>query len=147
MSPLFWSFLVLNTTRTLGRLLAGSFFAEAGPTSPYKMVKVLRFCHSLGDDQLFSEPQDIEPEVTSLLLRLPNLVHVQLTYFNTRLTPLTRIAALTERAAGPFRPLQGLAGLVVGKYNFDPRSEEHTSELQSQHLISYAVFCLKKRFF
>ena len=27
------------------------------------------------------------------------------------------------------------------------RSEEHTSELQSQHLISYAVFCLKKKFF
>ena len=27
-----------------------------------------------------------------------------------------------------------------------PRSEEHTSELQSQSLISYAVFCLKKIF-
>src|SRR3712207_6935673 len=26
----------------------------------------------------------------------------------------------------------------------DPRSEEHTSELQSRH-ISYAVFCLKKQ--
>ena len=27
------------------------------------------------------------------------------------------------------------------------RSEEHTSELQSQPTISYAVFCLKKIFF
>ena len=27
------------------------------------------------------------------------------------------------------------------------RSEEHTSELQSRQSISYAVFCLKKRFF
>ena len=27
------------------------------------------------------------------------------------------------------------------------RSEEHTSELQSQSTISYAVFCLKKTFF
>ena len=27
------------------------------------------------------------------------------------------------------------------------RSEEHTSELQSHYLISYAVFCLKKIFF
>ena len=26
-----------------------------------------------------------------------------------------------------------------------PRSEEHTSELQSQFRISYAVFCLKKK--
>ena len=25
------------------------------------------------------------------------------------------------------------------------RSEEHTSEIQSQATISYAVFCLKKR--
>src|ERR1043165_9223242 len=30
--------------------------------------------------------------------------------------------------------------LLVGQ----PRSEEHTSELQSRGLISYAVFCLKK---
>ena len=27
----------------------------------------------------------------------------------------------------------------------DVRSEEHTSELQSQSTISYAVFCLKKK--
>src|ERR1043165_10212026 len=27
----------------------------------------------------------------------------------------------------------------------DDRSEEHTSELQSRGLISYAVFCLKKK--
>ena len=25
------------------------------------------------------------------------------------------------------------------------RSEEHTSELQSRHITSYAVFCLKKK--
>src|ERR1051325_6813725 len=28
---------------------------------------------------------------------------------------------------------------------FDTRSEEHTSELQSPYVISYAVFCLKKK--
>ena len=28
---------------------------------------------------------------------------------------------------------------------FEARSEEHTSELQSRLLISYAVFCLKKK--
>src|ERR1051325_3763470 len=32
-----------------------------------------------------------------------------------------------------------VAGLVIG------RSEEHTSELQSPYVISYAVFCLKKK--
>src|SRR3546814_4510340 len=34
------------------------------------------------------------------------------------------------------------AGPVPGG---DPRSEEHTSELQSLMRISYAVFCLKKK--
>src|SRR3546814_3930729 len=29
--------------------------------------------------------------------------------------------------------------------SIDPRSEEHTSELQSLMRISYAVFCLKKK--
>src|SRR3546814_2583763 len=33
----------------------------------------------------------------------------------------------------------------VGVIEEDPRSEEHTSELQSLMRISYAVFCLKKK--
>src|SRR3546814_4375991 len=37
-----------------------------------------------------------------------------------------------------FRAESGFAGLK-------PRSEEHTSELQSLMRISYAVFCLKKK--
>src|SRR3546814_5933835 len=32
-----------------------------------------------------------------------------------------------------------------GSYRIQPRSEEHTSELQSLMRISYAVFCLKKK--
>ena len=36
----------------------------------------------------------------------------------------------------------GLVNQIIG---IDPRSEEHTSELQSQSTISYAVFCLKKK--
>src|SRR3546814_5414747 len=39
--------------------------------------------------------------------------------------------------------LLGLAQWLVGSVN--PRSEEHTSELQSLMRISYAVFCLKKK--
>src|SRR3546814_10711147 len=35
--------------------------------------------------------------------------------------------------------------LSVGLYVVIPRSEEHTSELQSLMRISYAVFCLKKK--
>src|SRR3546814_10639751 len=48
-----------------------------------------------------------------------------------------------------------LYGLITGNYRrvaeihfeaqYVPRSEEHTSELQSLMRISYAVFCLKKK--
>src|SRR3546814_7696105 len=38
-----------------------------------------------------------------------------------------------------------LAALLARLGTCDPRSEEHTSELQSLMRISYAVFCLKKK--
>src|SRR5213596_3932375 len=45
------------------------------------------------------------------------------------------------------QPGLGLAvlGVVVVALGDHDRSEEHTSELQSHGLISYAVFCLKKK--
>src|ERR1043165_7390545 len=39
----------------------------------------------------------------------------------------------------------GAAVKWTGKGTSTSRSEEHTSELQSRGLISYAVFCLKKK--
>ena len=36
---------------------------------------------------------------------------------------------------------------IVNHSEYAFRSEEHTSELQSRETISYAVFCLKKKFF
>src|SRR3546814_5025016 len=41
-------------------------------------------------------------------------------------------------------PMAGL-GVSVAPGRNKPRSEEHTSELQSLMRISYAVFCLKKK--
>src|SRR3546814_1784273 len=40
---------------------------------------------------------------------------------------------------------QGDPGVLAGGEVEGPRSEEHTSELQSLMRISYAVFCLKKK--
>src|SRR3546814_8657364 len=37
------------------------------------------------------------------------------------------------------------SGFEDAAHAVDPRSEEHTSELQSLMRISYAVFCLKKK--
>src|SRR3546814_9234793 len=46
------------------------------------------------------------------------------------------------------QPLEARADIIVAKReegDAQPRSEEHTSELQSLMRISYAVFCLKKK--
>src|SRR5216117_4258982 len=55
------------------------------------------------------------------------------------------------RALFPYTTLFRSTGTpaMIGSTGFWPpcaiRSEEHTSELQSPFLISYAVFCLKKK--
>src|SRR3546814_2711496 len=51
------------------------------------------------------------------------------------------------RPAGDGEPMGGMAaGRAPGRdRQRPPRSEEHTSELQSLMRISYAVFCLKKK--
>src|SRR3546814_1616435 len=55
-----------------------------------------------------------------------------------RYLPAAEVGLITllETVLGPF-----WVWLVLAEY---PRSEEHTSELQSLMRISYAVFCLKK---
>src|SRR3546814_9117422 len=61
-----------------------------------------------------------------------------------RLVGLGAFAPVTPaiRVRGPVRPRQADA---ITHPAFRPRSEEHTSELQSLMRISYAVFCLKKK--
>src|SRR3546814_5902988 len=46
--------------------------------------------------------------------------------------------------AGVILMIAGALGLIASMVVFGPRSEEHTSELQSLMRISYAVFCLNK---
>src|SRR3546814_2694182 len=52
-------------------------------------------------------------------------------------------------ARGKFRDAAQRAGAMLEAHRLPghdgPRSEEHTSELQSLMRISYAVFCLKKK--
>src|SRR3546814_9139766 len=58
--------------------------------------------------------------------------------------PSTRSQAEIEVMRGIRRVLDPHGIMNPGKL-FDPRSEEHTSELQSLMRISYAVFCLTKK--
>ena len=66
-------------------------------------------------------------------------------------TVAENVARAVNRNPEVIRPLDNpytkTGGLAVLFGNLAPnRSEEHTSELQSQEIISYAVFCLKKIF-
>src|SRR3546814_9030805 len=54
-----------------------------------------------------------------------------------------RIPAMAARAA--VRNTGSKPAIATRVAGSDPRSEEHTSELQSLMRISYAVFCLKKK--
>src|SRR3546814_1589571 len=59
-------------------------------------------------------------------------------------------AAVEVDAAGEQGRGEGVAGKAAVAFAVEgegegPRSEEHTSELQSLMRISYAVFCLKKK--
>src|SRR3546814_4405445 len=59
---------------------------------------------------------------------------------NTASTELVAQDALAEALRSGH-----LAGAGLDIFPTHPRSEEHTSELQSLMRISYAVFCLKKK--
>src|SRR5881394_2992506 len=57
------------------------------------------------------------------------------------------VHSFPTRRSSDLGPLPGHGGArrADGIHQARARSEEHTSELQSHHPISYAVFCLKKK--
>src|SRR3546814_2923036 len=59
--------------------------------------------------------------------------------------PKARRIARAIVQARPIERTSELAAIVRRATGYRPRSEEHTSELQSLMRISYAVFCLKKK--
>src|SRR5881392_4506518 len=52
---------------------------------------------------------------------------------------------ISRRSAGRTSPRRWWPGPASAARNRSTRSEEHTSDLQSLCVISYAVFCLKKK--
>src|SRR3546814_3192165 len=84
------------------------------------------------------------------------LILVQATMQRTSMAPISRTVGSTQREKNAAFKHRALASnlaherfLIVLKnwhaYCVNPRSEEHTSELQSLMRTSYAVFCLKKK--
>src|SRR5216110_3685819 len=85
-------------------------------------------------------------------VRLPSLLHIYYPFFfflmirrpprSTQahtLFPYTTLFRSPQRSGG-----NGSSSRCM-RSSKKSRSEEHTSELQSRELISYAVFCLKKK--
>src|SRR3546814_7362362 len=58
---------------------------------------------------------------------------------------LQPLPAAAERQILFFRQTAACLDPIFGGMTCQPRSEEHTSELQSLMRISYAVFCLNKK--
>src|SRR3546814_2010456 len=79
-----------------------------------------------------SEERDDIVALLFLLTPLPELHHGHIKILKAGL-------ALGFGADRAFRIVE------IGGQHVRPRSEEHTSELQSLMRISYAVFCLKKK--
>ena len=68
----------------------------------------------------------------------PDRIYFEEQMYMSRERILKLVQLLIQKAPG---------ALSATNANVYTRSEEHTSELQSQLTISYAVFCLKKKFF
>src|SRR6187549_3377720 len=85
-----------------------------------------------------AQPLDIVELVFFLMIRRPPRSTLGGTLF-----PYTTL--FRSRVLGREVLEQGLRGGPVDGREAPARSEEHTSELQSHHPISYAVFCLKKK--
>src|SRR3546814_5984225 len=104
-------------------------------------------------DQMIEPPRDaaqIADAVAIGILKRPGIYLVDATAFPPTLRQASLQSRVKKRSITPLvphhhhpsdpRPLR--AGRSV---RTTPRSEEHTSELQSLMRLSYAVFCLKKK--
>src|ERR1051325_11711431 len=65
-------------------------------------------------------------------------LHSSLSTYHSSVLPIFLVS-------GSMMPRVTCMGAISSLKNPSSRSEEHTSELQSPYVISYAVFCLKKK--
>src|SRR3546814_3187229 len=82
------------------------------------------------------------PELLRRLAQRPDVEEIRL---GLNYRSGSQIVAASEYALGEARGYQAAENAPEGTIYFHPRSEEHTSELQSLMRTSYAVFCLKKK--
>src|ERR1043166_178241 len=88
-------------------------------------------------------PSGLDEQTAELLVVVSELRQLPRAEFRARL----RVELEEERtmSVGAKQAERKLNPARAGFRTITPRSEEHTSELQSRFGISYAVFCLKKK--
>src|SRR3546814_5647318 len=108
-------------------------FVIAGRTSALRVeglegaIERVRTYAAAGVDALFAIGLETEAEIRAL----------------REASGLPIIAGPSLKAGPHERPALAAAGVALPLQGHKPRSEEHTSELQSVMSISYAVFCLQ----
>src|SRR3546814_2338235 len=82
--------------------------------------------------------------LTGAILTLRPFAYVVLSPWSSA-TEMRDATAAPKLSGGPLSPSVNWGAVLGQARRRFPRSEEHTSELQSLMRISYAVFCLKKK--
>src|SRR3546814_3815977 len=98
---------------------------------------------------MFMEHLDVDAEVAGVLVQEGFTTLEEVAYVPTQ--EMTEIEEFDEQIVEELRNrardvlLTKAIAKAEQRAHAQPRSEEHTSELQSLMRISYAVFCLKKK--
>src|SRR3546814_2298252 len=119
--------LAIATLAAIESLLSARVAATMAPTGPYDP-----------DRELVG--QGLASVASGAFGGMPATGAIARTAVNVRSGARTRLSAIVHSLV-----LLAVVYLATGPVSSIPRSEEHTSELQSLMRISYAVFCFKKK--
>src|SRR3546814_2794535 len=135
--PMYW---------TAGAVVSGAFFGDK--VSP--LSDTTNLAPAVTGVDLFSHIKNMMPTtVPAMLIAFAIYLVAGFTLIDADGASFERIDAITSALQAnflisPWLLVPALLVIVLAVKRM-PRSEEHTSELQSLMRISYAVFCLKKK--
>src|ERR1051325_9650215 len=115
-----------------GAKIVFDYFIKKGGVEAYQIEPVYADSQSKPDVAINEAVRLVEKENVDMLLGF---------YSSAQCVP---VAARVEQLKKFMWITTCISSAVLADKNYKYRSEEHTSELQSPYVISYAVFCLKK---
>src|SRR3546814_5603570 len=116
------------------------------PTLPAPLAKqVFDMIPTTRIYRMWAIPGLNDPEAVPLQMAMSVLGGLSSSRLDNAMVRKDPVAVSVAAFAQPFEDAGILIVQADVKEGVSPRSEEHTSELQSLMRISYAVFCLKKK--